>query len=187
MIYLTLTDKPFDEVVARLAVITFFDDVRPLTGQAGLLDWRLNGRISDLILKNRVDGAKAEALMMPSGGRLAANDLLLLGMGSTKELTEARLNELFEMIVEKIKKLKPADLVISFGDLGADFMSWRAVLRAFVSVLTEKLGQANLSLYCADQTAWVSEAKRRNMDFGPLVTVDFDDELTDSGLKSYVA
>ena len=55
---------------------------RPLKGQAGMVDWRLNGSLSELILKDRFDGKRGEALLMPLNGRLPAKELLVLGLGN---------------------------------------------------------------------------------------------------------
>src|SRR6266446_3210351 len=44
---------------------------RPLTGLAGLVDWRLSGRLSRLIRAGLVIGAAGEALLTPPGMRLA--------------------------------------------------------------------------------------------------------------------
>ncbi|MDO8644361.1 MAG: M17 family peptidase N-terminal domain-containing protein, partial [bacterium] len=94
MIRLTLTHKPIDETGTKLAVLTFFEDVRPLRGQAGLLDWRLNGQLSNLLKKGKIEGKFLEALMMPSAGRFGSQEILLVGLGSRSELTEERLAKL---------------------------------------------------------------------------------------------
>ena len=38
-------------------VVPVWSDVRPLRGAAGLLDWRLCGRLSQMIREGRVSGA----------------------------------------------------------------------------------------------------------------------------------
>jgi hypothetical protein len=44
-------------------VVPLWTDVRPLRGAAGLLDWRLNGRLSQLLREGRVEGATGEKLL----------------------------------------------------------------------------------------------------------------------------
>ena len=44
-------------------VVPLWADVRPLRGAAGLLDWRLNGRLSQLLREGRLLGAAGEKLL----------------------------------------------------------------------------------------------------------------------------
>ena len=187
MIRLSLTDRLIDELPTRLVVASFFEDLRPLKGQVGLLDWRLNGRLSELILKGKLEGKRGEALMMPSARRIAAQEILLFGLGRSGELTEGQLEELFGQIVEKIRRLKTNECGISFGDLARDFMGWRSLLRSFVNCLAQRSGEEDFHLICSEEGRWIEEARRRNMDFGPLVSLRYDESPEISGVKSDVA
>jgi hypothetical protein len=66
---------------ADVAVVFFFESDRPLRGGAGRADWRLCGQISRLILSGKLAGAAGEAVLMPTGGGLAAPLLVGLGLG----------------------------------------------------------------------------------------------------------
>jgi len=72
----------------ELLVAPFFSDERPLRGAAGLCDWRMCGRLSRLILAERISGARGEAILLP-GRRLAFPKLLLFGMGASEEFAES--------------------------------------------------------------------------------------------------
>ncbi len=63
--------------VDSLAV--FVGPERPLQGFAGFADWRLCGAISRAIRSGLFDGAAAEALLLPSGGRIAAARVFCFG------------------------------------------------------------------------------------------------------------
>lgn len=174
MIHLVLSSLPIDEVPGRVALATLFEDVRPLKGSTGLIDWRLNGRLSDLILKGRISGHFSESVMMPSQGRVAADEILLFGLGKAADLDEKKFESGFSVLIDKLSLLKSKEVVTSFGDLAADFMSWRALLRSFMSSLAPKPGrQEDLQVICAEDPRWISEAKKRNMDFGPQVEVSY--------------
>ncbi|MBI1910081.1 MAG: hypothetical protein HYS22_07930 [Deltaproteobacteria bacterium] len=189
MIHLALTTKPIDETGARLAVATFFEDLRPLKGQVGLLDWRLNGRLSELILKGKIEGKFMEALMMPSSGRIGSPEILLFGLGLSTEATEKRLTEAFSAIIDKIQLLKGTEFVISFSDLASDFMGWRGLIRSFVTMLAMKCGEEEFRVVCSEEPRWENEARRRNMDFGPSVTLHYDEESVEGekGVSADVA
>ncbi len=171
MIELVLSSLPIDEVPGRLALTTFFEDVRPLKGSTSLIDWRLNGRLSDLIIQSKISGHFAESLMMPANGRLAAQDILLFGLGKATELTEKKFEEGFGVLIDKLALLKSGDFIISFGDLAKDFMSWRALLRSFMGSLSSRTN--DIQIICAEDPKWVAEAKKRNMDFGPEIHLSY--------------
>ncbi|MBI3540931.1 MAG: hypothetical protein HY073_02170 [Deltaproteobacteria bacterium] len=171
MIQLILSSLPIDEVPGRMALATFFEDLRPLKGSSGLIDWRLNGKISDLILQGRLSGSFSESLIMPSQGRLAAKDIFMFGLGNFSELSEKRFEEGLSVVIEKICKMKSGEVVISFGDLAKDFMGWRTLLRSFMSGLAPR--NMDLQVVCAEDPKWIAEAKKRNMDFGPEVALSY--------------
>lgn len=171
MIHLVLSSLPIDEVPGRVALATFFQDVRPLKGSTSLIDWRLNGRLSDLILQGKISGQFRESVIMPSQGRLAAREILLFGLGSAQEMTEKRFEAGLSVLIDKLVLLKSGEVVISFGDLAKDFMGWRSLLRNFMNSLSQK-GE-DFQVVCADDSRWISEAKKRNMDFGPEVQLSY--------------
>lgn len=69
-------------VGAEVAVAGFFRDQRPLRGGAGVADWRLCGFVSRLLLTARARGEPGEAVLATTHGRLRAERLLLVGLGS---------------------------------------------------------------------------------------------------------
>lgn len=174
MIRLSLSTRSVDDIPSRLIVATFFSDVRPLRGAAEWVDWRLNGRVSRLIRQGKLNGDFGESLMMPSMGRLGSREVLLFGLGPSVEMNEHRLEQSFNLLVEKILKLKPPELVISLGDLAKDFMNWRALLRFFVMTLALNHPREDMAIFCSEDPRWIREARRRNMDFGPDVMVEYE-------------
>src|SRR5262249_10553658 len=143
----------------------------PLKGSTSLIDWRLNGRLSDLILKGRLSGHFQESLIMPAQGRLSTKDIFLFGLGALGEISEKRLEDGFSVLIDKLALLKSPDVIVSFGDLSKDFMSWRAMLRSFMTTLASK--HDDFQVICAEDPKWISEAKKRNMDFGPQVSLSY--------------
>ena len=74
-------------------------------------------------------------------------------------------------MIDKLALLKSGDVIISFGDLAKDFMGWRALLPSFMTSLTVK--RDDFQVVCAEDPRWISEAKKRNMDFGPQVNLSY--------------
>ena len=68
-------------------VVPLWTDVRPLRGAAGLLDWRLNGRLSQLLREGRVEGATGEKLLFVTS-RVPWRRVLTVGVGPTTSFSE---------------------------------------------------------------------------------------------------
>ena len=77
-------------VEADCAVLAVFDDQRPLRGGVGLVDWRLCGRLSQL-LKRDLFGPRW--VLLPSEGRLRVPRILVGGIGTTQGLDSAKLRD----------------------------------------------------------------------------------------------
>jgi leucyl aminopeptidase len=75
-----------------LFVVPIWTDVRPLRGAAGLLDWRLNGRLSDCLREERFAGERGDRLLWPTQ-RLPWRGVLALGLGATRDFDEDRFRD----------------------------------------------------------------------------------------------
>jgi hypothetical protein len=64
------------------ALAVFVGPERPLQGLAGFVDWRLCGGLSRAIREGFFAAERHEALLLPSGGRVAAARIFCLGLGS---------------------------------------------------------------------------------------------------------
>jgi Cytosol aminopeptidase family, N-terminal domain len=82
--YYPLTMEALDQADAEALCLFVSEDERPLTGLAGLVDWRLSGRLSRMIRAGLVLGAAGEALLTPPGMRLAFKKLFLFGLGTAR-------------------------------------------------------------------------------------------------------
>ena len=79
-------DLPADRMEGEVVAALFFRDQRPLRGPAALLDWRLNGKLTELLLTGAVRGLAGEQVLMPNNGKLVAERVLFVGGGSWQEL-----------------------------------------------------------------------------------------------------
>ena len=82
--YYPLTMEALDQADAEALCLFVSEEERPLTGLAGLVDWRLSGRLSRMIRAGLVIGADGEALLTPPGMRLSFKKLFLFGLGSAR-------------------------------------------------------------------------------------------------------
>lgn len=77
-----LARGPIERTRVEVAIVTFFEDDRPLRGSAGRADWRLCGRLSRLVSERRVQGRRGEAVLVPTRGGMQAPLLVAIGLGS---------------------------------------------------------------------------------------------------------
>jgi hypothetical protein len=96
---------PIDEVDTGTLIVGYYANEQPLRGDAGRVDWRLHGMLSRLIIDQKLTGTFGEDLLVPAI-RLAAQRIVLLGMGDHKTLDAARLRTLAELAVKKLETLK---------------------------------------------------------------------------------
>lgn len=171
MIQLKITSDTLDEVDSRLALVLSYEDIRPLKGQAGLVDWRLNGYLSELIQKRRYQGSLGEALLMPSQGRIAAQELMILGLGSQAQIHEPDIPRFVSLILDKVLQKKNTSLSLSLSDLARGMFEWRNTVRLFVSMLSGREEDFQISLI--EPKDYVEDARKRHMDFAYDVQVQY--------------
>jgi hypothetical protein len=70
------------EAPADTILIPVPEDERPLRGDAGLIDWRLCGLISEHLRSGYVTGQLGEAVLLPGDRPLSPARILLVGAGS---------------------------------------------------------------------------------------------------------
>lgn len=71
---------------------------QPPHGVAGLLDWRLAGRISALMERGFATGALGEVLLVPGKPKLPFDKVLLFGVGPRADFSES----VYRLVVEKM-------------------------------------------------------------------------------------
>ena len=172
MIHLKITNHPIDQIESELALVTTFEDIRPLKGTAGLIDWRLNGKLSRIILHSKFSGLKGGALLMPASGRLDSKEILILGAGSRREMNEQEISPFLHFMVEKLFLKKTKSFSLSLSDLMPGMFEWRNSVRLFVSMISDY--PEDLVVTLIEDRAYVEDAKKRHMDFAYDIDVHYE-------------
>ncbi|MDA8422897.1 MAG: hypothetical protein M0Z89_06150, partial [Nitrospiraceae bacterium] len=68
-------------VETEALVVGFFQDIRPLKGFVGQLDWLLCSALSGLLLKNKLHGSLGDVALLTSRGKVPAQKIFLVGLG----------------------------------------------------------------------------------------------------------
>lgn len=88
---LTVLMQKISKVDADAVVVGWYEDVRPLKGGAGALDWLLCGEISRLIMEKHVRGSLGEVALLTTAGKIPASKIFLIGLGPQKQATREHL------------------------------------------------------------------------------------------------
>ncbi len=73
--------RRLDTTSVELCVCSIWSDERPMRGFAGLLDWRLGGRLGALLKSGFVRGERGEVLLVPGKPHVPFEKLLVVGLG----------------------------------------------------------------------------------------------------------
>ncbi len=98
--------RRLDELKSEALALAFFEDERPLRGALGLVDWRLCGQISRLLLRGRARGALRETVLLPTRPRLPFEKLFLVGAGRAGEVDERRFVDLVDWTLTTLDRAR---------------------------------------------------------------------------------
>ncbi|MFB3926012.1 MAG: M17 family peptidase N-terminal domain-containing protein [Syntrophales bacterium] len=76
-----------DNLQSECLVLGYFSDERPPRGYCGLLDWRLNGMISRLMVSGKITGEYQEKVLIAPPKRIPSTKIMLLGLGEITGIT----------------------------------------------------------------------------------------------------
>ena len=108
-----LSKEGVDVQECDVLVTGFFRNERPLAGTTGLIDWRLNGMLSRLLVEKKLTGEWKETTLIPSQGRVMPRMILLLGLGEVREYSYLRVREVSAHLLETLKKLEAFSVCLS--------------------------------------------------------------------------
>jgi hypothetical protein len=110
--------RRLDDAPVELAACTLWSDERPARGFAGLLDWRLGGRLSALLQSGFVTGDAGEALLVPGKPHLPFEKVLVLGLGPRAAFDEAAFREAVTRIARTLEGLRVRRAVVELPGRG---------------------------------------------------------------------
>ncbi|MEM9461577.1 MAG: M17 family peptidase N-terminal domain-containing protein [Myxococcota bacterium] len=118
-----------------LAVLPCFTDERPLQGLAGLVDWRMGGRLSAMLREGLCTGDADEAVLLPGCRTLPIERLIMVGLGPSSAFDRALAEATGQRLVTMVERLAPRDVLVAMPGR----VSERAVVEAVFDGLTRAL------------------------------------------------
>jgi len=115
-LFLELSALAAEQAKVDCLVVPFFSDERPLRESAGRADWRLCGRLSQLLAAGRLAGRRGEAVLVASSGGVAAALVLGLGLGPRTEFDAESIGALGREAVRRAAGLRVASIALALPD-----------------------------------------------------------------------
>jgi hypothetical protein len=153
----------WDEAKRDTLVLPVFKDDRPLRGAAGLVDWRLCGKLSRLVKASKATAERGETMLLPPGRRLKFSKVLWFGMGDAKGYGEERFRGDLAWIAEVVAKAGVEDWTVQMpgrasGLIGARraieiVLEDRELAKQKICVLEDPAGQKDIAELLRGQRA----------------------------------
>jgi hypothetical protein len=107
---------PVQQAPGDVLLVLLPEDERPVRGDAGLVDWRLAGKISSLVHSEFCSGRFGEATLLPADSRLGASRVLLAGLGSLDALRGRGLERALTLAGAKLLGMKAEAAVLALPE-----------------------------------------------------------------------
>lgn len=117
--------RRLDLLGTEVLVACLAEDERPPHGVAGLLDYRLAGRLSRLIREGFATGRTSEVLLLPGKPRLPFDKIVLFGVGPRNAFDETCFRAVIEKMLRTLEGLRARTAVVElpgrhFGAISAE-------------------------------------------------------------------
>jgi hypothetical protein len=117
-------------------VVPVWSDVRPLRGAAGLLDWRLCGRLSQMIRDGRVLGAPREKLLLVTN-RIPWRRVLAIGVGVSTAFDEDAFRSTIDCSLQALRGIGASSVAMALPGRDVDLIRPERAVRHFMSALAQ--------------------------------------------------
>jgi len=111
--------RRIDDASAELCACSIWSDVRPMRGLAGLLDWRLGGRLSALLKSGFLSGRRGEVLLVPGKPHVPFEKVLVIGLGARAEFDGDAFRETVRNIASTLEGLRVRRAVVELPGRGS--------------------------------------------------------------------
>ena len=118
-------------------VVPVWTDVRPLRGAAGLLDWRLNGRLSQLLREGRLEGETGEKLLFVAN-RVPWRRVLTVGVGAETSFSEDVFRASLGAVLDAFRGLGIQSVGLAPPGRDMDRITPERALRVLISVAEQR-------------------------------------------------
>ncbi len=151
--------RALDGLSADLLACPFWSDVRPMRGLAGLIDWRLSGKIGELLRRRFITGEAGELLLVPIGWSGPIDKLIVFGAGERAHFDKNAFMQALGSVAHAMRNLKVRSVVIELPGRADHLVEVDTALEW--SRQCADSGQANPTWSIVEDERWLSQEMRR--------------------------
>jgi hypothetical protein len=118
--FLPPESRRLEEASAEVCACAIWSDERPVRGFAGLLDWRLGGRLSALLKSGFVRGDRGEALLLPGKPHVPFEKVLVVGLGARSAFGDGTFREAVARIARSLEGMRVRRAVVELPGRGTE-------------------------------------------------------------------
>jgi hypothetical protein len=115
-------------------VVPIWTDVRPLRGAAGLLDWRLCGRLSQVIREGRLAGTPGEKLLLVTN-RVRWRRVLAIGLGDSQEFSSDSFRGAVDCSLQALRGIGASKVAMALPGRDIDLVRPEDAVRQLVDAI----------------------------------------------------
>jgi hypothetical protein len=138
--------KNLDALRSEAILTPFFSDERPLSGVLGLIDWRLCGFVSRMILQGALCGEPGETVLVPLRPRLRMDKLFLFGLGPEQAFDPTQLRAATERMLEVGTRARVRAMAMVLPGRSTGRVSAAAAMESFVQAVGQRRDQDEVVL-----------------------------------------
>ncbi len=127
-----------DQAAPNTLALFRFAERRPLQGVASLVDWRVYGHLSRLVIEGFLSGDPAECLLMPLGRHLCQKQLLILGLGDRDAFDMRVFNDGLKKLFVTLRALGSEEVILSLPGRIEQIGETTAAMEQFLEVYEEE-------------------------------------------------
>jgi len=117
-------------------VVPIWTDVRPLRGASGLLDWRMGGRLSQVIREGRLVGTPGEKLLLVTN-RIRWRRVLAIGVGDSKEFSSDSFRSAVDCSLQALRGIGASKVAMALPGRDIDLLRPDDAVRQFVDAVAD--------------------------------------------------
>lgn len=115
--------RQLDLVGTEVLVTSLNEDEKPARGVAGLVDWRLSGRLSHLMRKGFASASLGEVLLITTRPHLPFDKVLFFGLGRKKHFDERMYRSTVERVLDTLEGLRVRTAVVELPGRHCDVIA----------------------------------------------------------------
>ena len=123
---------------AEVLVVSCFEDVRPLQGLAGEVDWLYGGIFSNLLMQKRITGKLGETLLLAAQEKIQIPKIILIGSGMSTSYDYSQLNTIARKLFHSMNGLNIRECAVDLLTLPEKQLDLILLMESFLKGMEEK-------------------------------------------------